>query len=92
MDVGLGQNEGSNPGAALGEVLILVLVDVGLGRPAMQQVWQLPSSRLNPCFSGCWSRTRQGTHPLGSLLPNVLILVLVDVGLGHTGTSKSGKN
>ena len=35
---------------------------------------------LNPCFSGCWSRTRLGlriTHP------QVLILVLVDVGLGR---------
>ena len=35
---------------------------------------------LNPCFSGCWSRTAEvdvTTLPL-----RVLILVLVDVGLG----------
>ena len=36
--------------------------------------------RLNPCFSGCWSRTVHG----GWLKEreDVLILVLVDVGLG----------
>ena len=36
---------------------------------------------LNPCFSGCWSRThlcRGRACPAGA----VLILVLVDVGLG----------
>ena len=35
---------------------------------------------LNPCFSGCWSRTRQVTQQY--FHQQVLILVLVDVGLG----------
>ena len=36
---------------------------------------------LNPCFSGCWSRTRCVGGQEG-LQVDVLILVLVDVGLG----------
>ena len=36
---------------------------------------------LNPCFSGCWSRTRRVIDTL-NLDTAVLILVLVDVGLG----------
>ena len=40
-------------------VLILVLVDVGLGQFTPLS-WLLASARLNPCFSGCWSRTVQG--------------------------------
>ena len=85
-------------------VLILVLVDVGLGRsttmvlgkmcgclnPCFSGCWSRTSKmpwydqikgRLNPCFSGCWSRTqgyRYGSRPRRV----VLILVLVDVGLG----------
>ena len=39
-------------------------------------------SGLNPCFSGCWSRTpRYGVST--SWKHCVLILVLVDVGLGR---------
>ena len=41
---------------------------------------------LNPCFSGCWSRTGYGALPGGYLL--VLILVLVDVGLGQSGAKR----
>ena len=37
-------------------VLILVLVDVGLG-PALTRPLSLSTYGLNPCFSGCWSRT-----------------------------------
>ena len=37
--------------------------------------------RLNPCFSGCWSRTNLDGE-CGTPLEEVLILVLVDVGLG----------
>ena len=40
---------------------------------------------LNPCFSGCWSRTGEEVSP--SKLSVVLILVLVDVGLGQYGRS-----
>ena len=39
------------------------------------------AARLNPCFSGCWSRTG-GVWP-DSMAVVVLILVLVDVGLGR---------
>ena len=63
-------------------VLILVLVDVGLGQDAKEGVLS-EQDCLNPCFSGCWSRT--ATPPPGfSLMRRVLILVLVDVGLGHS--------
>ena len=37
-------------------VLILVLVDVGLGHHDGDTMSLLPIC-LNPCFSGCWSRT-----------------------------------
>ena len=55
-------------------------MDVGLGPPRSSPT----SGRrcLNPCFSGCWSRT-QLWKPIAAEL-GVLILVLVDVGLGHT--------
>ena len=78
MDVGLGHLSQPLTASAL-RVLILVLVDVGLGPLEM---WDYRSNRcrLNPCFSGCWSRTilclRNGKYL------DVLILVLVDVGLG----------
>ena len=39
-------------------------------------------SGLNPCFSGCWSRTRPPEEG-GDERVGVLILVLVDVGLGR---------
>ena len=38
--------------------------------------------RLNPCFSGCWSRTAARKAAKASV-KEVLILVLVDVGLGR---------
>ena len=38
------------------QVLILVLVDVGLGHTLMH-VYNVTNEGLNPCFSGCWSRT-----------------------------------
>ena len=37
---------------------------------------------LNPCFSGCWSRTRL-VNLVNNEVSSVLILVLVDVGLGR---------
>ena len=39
---------------------------------------------LNPCFSGCWSRTFEEKTFVYFL--DVLILVLVDVGLGQMET------
>ena len=55
VDVGLGRT-----GEAVAKeglyVLILVLVDVGLGLDQwLNSIFQFTS--LNPCFSGCWSRT-----------------------------------
>ena len=62
-------------------VLILVLVDVGLGQDGRASVFTPFNRGLNPCFSGCWSRTptHGGKLSVGAV---VLILVLVDVGLG----------
>ena len=63
-------------------VLILVLVDVGLRLREREDFTGLRPG-LNPCFSGCWSRTvlRAWTGILHH--QRVLILVLVDVGLGR---------
>ena len=64
------------------KVLILVLVDVGLGH--VGNFTQRPGETgLNPCFSGCWSRTRVDEDDT-VVEWHVLILVLVDVGLGHS--------
>ena len=43
---------------------------------------------LNPCFSGCWSRTLQ-VSAIPPVKNPVLILVLVDVGLGQVVSSVS---
>ena len=45
---------------------------------------------LNPCFSGCWSRTATPDE-LRNGATYVLILVLVDVGLGpmHNTVNKT---
>ena len=96
-------------------VLILVLVDVGLGLFIIKELKAQESSRLNPCFSGCWSRTYQYRCKLQRsqkcLNPcfsgcwsrtrlnfvlifsrlNVLILVLVDVGLGLRTDFEGGR-
>ena len=64
---------------AVGDVLILVLVDVGLGPEPLYSTTTVTS--LNPCFSGCWSRTVHGGWKRERT--DVLILVLVDVGLGR---------
>ena len=62
------------------KVLILVLVDVGLG-PPIGLALTTSAACLNPCFSGCWSRTGSPQRLRGREV--VLILVLVDVGLGQ---------
>ena len=57
MDVGLGRLKSGKWARALRAlVLILVLVDVGLGHVLCQDALR-PVRCLNPCFSGCWSRT-----------------------------------
>ena len=38
------------------KVLILVLVEDGLGEASNNLAIQIMSSRLNPCFSGGWSQ------------------------------------
>ena len=63
------------------QVLILVLVDVGLGLVTLTFSEPFPMC-LNPCFSGCWSRTLRIQRNLWRGIW-VLILVLVDVGLGQ---------
>ena len=57
VDVGLGLLEYVRDWAEK-NVLILVLVDVGLGQLRNVQS-SIDQHGLNPCFSGCWSRTAQ---------------------------------
>ena len=60
-------------------VLILVLVEDGLGEAVILPTSRLPC--LNPCFSGGWSRsTKSGEDDILRIM--VLILVLVEDGLG----------
>ena len=54
VDVGLGHGSVVRR-PVLHYVLILVLVDVGLGPENGEEMVVQPC--LNPCFSGCWSRT-----------------------------------
>ena len=63
-----------------GTVLILVLVEDGLGE-YKNQIKLLKGASLNPCFSGRWSRSLKAAV---QVLPKraVLILVLVEDGLG----------
>ena len=89
MDVGLGHVFGHEPESD-GAVLILVLVDVGLGRAPSLSVGQRWRLSLNPCFSGCWSRTSKTMTTIVNL--TVLILVLVDVGLGQAEQTAVGSN
>ena len=58
VDVGLGQNMKTKAELIKEVVLILVLVDVGLGLLHTGAVSIKNTNGLNPCFSGCWSRTR----------------------------------
>ena len=81
MDVGLGLGDGVPRLVGQCQVLILVLVDVGLGLSTVMSLLVLGRGCLNPCFSGCWSRTFGTTFIRQIKL--VLILVLVDVGLGR---------
>ena len=56
VDVGLGPLW-KHPELSLLHVLILVLVDVGLGLRQIGVCRNYGTLCLNPCFSGCWSRT-----------------------------------
>ena len=58
VDVGLGRFFFLGWAAKNEHVLILVLVDVGLGL-MMLGFTALAEACLNPCFSGCWSRTSE---------------------------------
>ena len=71
-------------------VLILVLVEDGLGAETRNtQLYELELC-LNPCFSGGWSRSCEGYRD--RLKRHVLILVLVEDGLGaiNAGIMKIG--
>ena len=61
-------------------VLILVLVEDGLGVRSITPQEHV-EKRLNPCFSGGWSR-REGLQNRLVRVKSVLILVLVEDGLG----------
>ena len=61
-------------------VLILVLVEDGLGETMEKGFYEFKEERLNPCFSGGWSRRE--TYSSKPTFFNVLILVLVEDGLG----------
>ena len=63
-------------------VLILVLMEDGLGRPPGNP--DFSPLRLNPCFNGRWSRTGKLYFTCGAV--SVLILVLMEDGLGHDRT------
>ena len=81
MEDGLGEGNVRGPyGRGCIFVLILVLVEDGLGGRSRRPSAPLPK-RLNPCFSGGWSRSAPyGQHSVQGIL--VLILVLVEDGLG----------
>ena len=82
VDVGLGHSALISADALTTVVLILVLVDVGLGHCGEVRFTRIRGGCLNPCFSGCWSRTCKSGYSW-SAAGKVLILVLVDVGLGR---------
>ena len=63
------------------KVLILVVVEIGLGETQQQQ-GQPENNRLNPCCSG--NRSRRATSSiLAMACLVVLILVVVEIGLGE---------
>ena len=61
-------------------VLILVVVEYGHGEQIMRKI--SPSTSLNPCCGGIWSRRQVTNTSLHSL--KVLILVVVEYGHGET--------
>ena len=65
-------------------VLILVLVEDGLGGQPLKLVKMTRKKSLNPCFSGGWSRSNWEDVPT-KWDTKVLILVLVEDGLGVYG-------
>ena len=62
-------------------VLILVLMEYGLGQYEMTAEAVIRLRSLNPCFNGIWSRTSVLAN-LRLMLVLVLILVLMEYGLG----------
>ncbi len=81
MEDGLGGQTIMNNGLSFIAVLILVLVEDGLGAMKMVNLRKRERS-LNPCFSGGWSRSRWGYYDT-IVYKGVLILVLVEDGLGE---------
>ena len=49
-----------------GCVLILVLMEYGLGLPSTLYIWSKSMRSLNPCFNGIWSRTVYNRWAKGS--------------------------
>ena len=84
MEDGLGAPLRPNIRPKTGIVLILVLVEDGLGAKQAMFLYLITRS-LNPCFSGGWSRSRVNNEAIKELC-SVLILVLVEDGLGEGPT------
>ena len=79
MEYGLGQKRKQQDNLENNKVLILVLMEYGLG-PLFYAAMVELGRRLNPCFNGIWSRT-----PVKELIGDaeyVLILVVMEYGLG----------
>ena len=81
MEDGLGASYKQNILSPKENVLILVLVEDGLGEIHHLQKITPQEHGLNPCFSGGWSR-RLLPHYQRGPSNQVLILVLVEDGLG----------
>ena len=56
MEYGLGRSQKAAEYGVIGCVLILVLMEYGLGLVALLLI-VIYSICLNPCFNGIWSRT-----------------------------------
>ena len=83
MEYGLGAFDEASKMSVKQLVLILVLMEYGLGDYTSRHNGVLPSC-LNPCFNGIWSRSHQAQGEITRVLVAVLILVLMEYGLGDT--------
>ena len=63
-------------------VLILLLMEYGLGHTMGMVVFVMTLRCLNPSFNGIWSRTLVSAYPVNSEFFQVLILLLMEYGLG----------
>ena len=83
VEDGLGLSEQQPTSGCNCYVLILVLVEDGLGRLLSEATLDTIGMTLNPCCDGRWSRTLLSILNKLFRLFNVLILVVMEYGLGH---------